>query len=128
MAQPSPALLKTIRTIDTFGAWSGQAVAWLILPLVFGLTYEAVARYFFDGPTVWAYDVSYMLYVALCMLGVRYALLEGAHIRTDMFWEKFSPRTKGRIDASAYIFFFFPGMSLVFYACIDEAWISWRMG
>jgi TRAP-type mannitol/chloroaromatic compound transport system permease small subunit len=109
MAQPPPALLRTVRAIDTFGEWSGKAVAWLILPLVLGLTYEGVARYFFDRPTVWAY-------------------VKGAHIRTDILWEKFSPRTKGRIDAIAYVFFFFPAMILLFYACIDEAWLSWRMG
>jgi TRAP-type mannitol/chloroaromatic compound transport system permease small subunit len=40
MTEPSPALLRTIRAIDGFSAWSGKAVAWLILPLVLGLTYE----------------------------------------------------------------------------------------
>ena len=55
------------------------------------------------------------------MLGAHYTLLKGAHIRTDMLWEKFSPRTKGRIDAVAYIFFFFPAMILLFYASVDEA-------
>ena len=69
-----------------------------------------------------------MLYGALFMLGAHYTLLKGAHIRTDMLWEKFSPRTKGRIDAVAYIFFFFPAMILLFYASVDEAWHSWRMG
>ena len=128
MTQPSPRLLTTIRVIDTFSGWSGKAVAWLILPLVFGLTYEGVARYFINRPTMWAYDLSYMLYGALFMLGAHYTLLKGAHIRTDMLWEKFSPRVKGRIDAVAYIFFFFPAMILLFCACVDEAWLSWRMG
>jgi TRAP-type mannitol/chloroaromatic compound transport system permease small subunit len=128
MTQPSPRLLTTVHAIDTFSEWSGKAVAWLILPLVFGLTYEGVARYLFDRPTVWAYDLSYMLYGALFMLGAHYTLLKGAHIRTDMLWEKFSTRVKGRIDAVAYIFFFFPAMILLFYACVDEAWLSWRMG
>jgi len=128
MTPPSPWLLTTIRVIDTFSEWSGKAAAWLILPLVFGLTYEGVARYFFNRPTMWAYDLSYMLYGALFMLGAHYTLLKGAHIRTDMLWEKFSPRVKGRIDAVAYIFFFFPAMILLFYACVDEAWLSLRMG
>jgi TRAP-type mannitol/chloroaromatic compound transport system permease small subunit len=125
---PPPALLRTVRIIDTFSEWSGKAVAWLILPLVFALTYEGFARYLFDAPTLWAYDLSYMLYAALFMLGAHYTLLKGAHIRTDMLWEKFSPRVKGRIDAVAYIFFFFPAMILLFYASVDEAWASWRMG
>ena len=128
MAEPSPALLRTIRVVDTFSSWSGKTVAWLILPMVGSLTWEGLARYLFNAPTLWAYDLSYMMYGALFMLGAHYTLLKGAHIRTDMLWEKFSPRVKGRIDAVAYIFFFFPAMILLFYACVDEAWISWRMG
>jgi TRAP-type mannitol/chloroaromatic compound transport system permease small subunit len=126
--EPSPALLRTTQAIDSFSNWSGKMIAWLILPLVLGLTYEAVARYLFDAPTLWAFDLSYMLYAAIFMLGAHYTLLKGAHIRTDMLWEKFSVRTKGRIDAVAYLFFFFPAMILLLYASVDEAWSSWRMG
>ena len=127
MSEPPAALLKTIRTIDSFSEWTGMLVAWMILPLVFGLTYEGFARYLFDAPTLWAYDLSYMLYAAIFMLGAHYTLLKGAHIRTDMLWDRFSPRTKGRIDAIAYIFFFFPAMILLFYASVDEAWHSFQM-
>jgi len=111
VAEPSSTLLRIVRLIDGFSDWSGKAVAWLIFPLVFGLTYEGLARYLFDAPTIWAYDLSYMLYGALFMLGAHDALLKGAHIRTDMLWDKFTPRTKGRIDAS-----------------VDEAWHSWQLG
>jgi TRAP-type mannitol/chloroaromatic compound transport system permease small subunit len=127
MAKPAPRLISTIRIIDAFSEWTGQIVAWMIVPLVFALTYEGFARYLFNAPTLWAYDLSYMMYGALFMLGAHYTLLKGAHIRTDMLWEKFSTRTKGRIDAIAYIFFFFPAMILLFYASVDEAWHSWQM-
>ena len=128
MAEPSPVLLKTIGVLDTFSAWSGKTVAWLIFPLVFALTYEGFARYLFNAPTLWAYDLSYMLYGALFMLGAHYTLLKGAHIRTDILWEKFSTRVKGRIDAVAYVFFFFPAMILLFYASVDESWHAWKIG
>jgi TRAP-type mannitol/chloroaromatic compound transport system permease small subunit len=128
MANASPALLTTIKIIDTISEWSGKTVAWLIVPLFLSLTYEGIARYAFNAPTLWAYDLSYMLYGALFMLGAHYTLLRGAHIRTDLLWEKFSTRTKGRIDAVAYIFFFFPAMILLFYASADEAWYAWKLG
>jgi TRAP-type mannitol/chloroaromatic compound transport system permease small subunit len=127
MTEPPAALARTIHVIDTFSEWSGKTVAWLILPLVLGLTYEGIARYFFNAPTLWAFDLSYMLYGALFMLGAHYTLQRGAHIRTDMLWEKFSPRTKGMIDAVAYIGFFFPAMILLFYASVDEAWHAWQI-
>ena len=129
MAKSSaPPLQRVTRVIDGFSEWSGKAVSWLILPLVFALTYEGIARYLFNAPTLWAYDVSYMLYAAVFMLGAHYTLQRGAHIRTDMLWDKFSPRTKGRIDAVAYVFFFFPAMILLFYASVDEAWHAWKIG
>ena len=128
MAAPSPTLLKTTRVVDTFSEWSGKLVAWLIVPLLLSLTYEGLARYLFNAPTLWAYDLSYMLYGAIFMLGAHYTLLKGAHIRTDLLWEKFTPRTKGRIDAVAYVFFFFPAMILLFYASVDEAWHAFKMG
>ncbi len=127
MTEPSRGLVTTTRAIDAFSEWSGKVVAWMILPLVFSLTYEGFARYLFNAPTLWAYDLSYMLYGAIFMLGAHYTLMRGAHIRTDMLWDRFSPRTKGRIDAAAYIFFFFPAMILLFYASVDEAWHSWKM-
>lgn len=128
MPAPSPLLLGTIRAIDRFTGWIGWAVAWLIVPLVVAVTYEVVARYVFDAPTIWAYDVSYMLYATIFMLGASYALRQGAHIRTDMLWEGYSDRTKGIIDSAAYILFFFPGLLLLFVASFDEAVYAWQIG
>jgi TRAP-type mannitol/chloroaromatic compound transport system permease small subunit len=120
-------MLKTIRVIDRFSEWSGKAVAWMILPMVFGLAYEVVARYVFSAPTIWAFDMTYMLYGSLFMLGAHYTLLKGGHIRTDMLYEKYSDRKKGLVDAIAYLLFFFPGMILLFYASVDEAYHAWSI-
>jgi TRAP-type mannitol/chloroaromatic compound transport system permease small subunit len=122
MAEFSPAYYKTIKTIDTFTERTGLVFSWMCSPLAGIVFYEVVARYFFDTPTLWAYDLTYMLYGALFMLGAAYALRRGAHIRTDMLWENFSEATKGKIDFYAYILFFFPGMILLFGTSIDDAW------
>lgn len=108
--EPSGGLLTTIGVIDKFTDLAGTAFAWLSVPLVFVVVYEVVVRKLFDAPTTWAFDLTYMLYGALFMLGAAYALHKGAHIRTDFFWETFSPRTKGWIDSISYVFFFFPGL------------------
>lgn len=121
MAQPPEGLLKTIRCIDALGEWSGRLFAWLILPLVLSLTYEVIARYAFNAPTVWAYDIAYMLYGSLFMLGANYCLLKKGHIRTDIFYEKWTPQRQGWVDAVSYLLFFFPGMILFFLASWDSA-------
>jgi TRAP-type mannitol/chloroaromatic compound transport system permease small subunit len=127
MTQPTPAFAKVIDVIDAFSDWSGTLFSWMIFPLVAGLTYEVVARYAFDSPTIWAFDVSYMLYGSHFMLGAAYALMRGAHIRTDMLYEKYSERKKGMVDATAYVFFFFPGLLFLLFSGLDEALHAWKI-
>jgi TRAP-type mannitol/chloroaromatic compound transport system permease small subunit len=61
------------------------------------------------------------------MLGAAYCLYKGGHIRTDVFYEKFSVRWQGWVDAALYIFFFFPGMILFFWFGSIEALHSWSI-
>ena len=128
MSEPSPRLLAVTRFIDGFTDRTGNVLAWLMVLLVAVATYEVMARYVFHAPTMWAYDMIYMLYGSMFMLGAAYALLKGAHIRTDMLWEKYSDRKKGIVDSLAYVLFFFPALMLLFFASIDDAFYSWRIG
>ncbi len=125
-----PAWLRyTVTLIDTvIGEWSGRIFAWFVIPMTLGLAYEVFARYFFHAPTIWAYDVTYMLYGSHFMLGAAYTLYKGQHIRTDMLYEKYSTRWKGIVDATLYLLFFFPGMIFFMLAGWDEATHSWSIG
>ncbi len=123
-----PVYYKTIKAIDTFTEWTGKTVAWVCVPLTLTVFWEVVTRSFLHAPTLLAYELSYMLYSVLFMLGAPYALLRGAHIRTDILWEKFSDRTKGKIDFYAFIVLFFPGMILLFGVSVDDAWRAFTMG
>lgn len=126
-ARPSRALLTAIRIIDTFTDLTGSLFAWMSVPLVASVAYEVFARYLFNAPTTWSYDLTYMLYGALFMLGAAYALHKGAHIRTDFFWENFSPRTRGLIDSISYIVFFFPSFFALGYIGWHEADYAFRI-
>lgn len=117
---PPAALLGVIRSIDTVVEYSGYVFTLLAIPLIFANVVEVIARYVFDDPTIWALDITTMSFGALFMLGCGAALLKGAHVRTDMLWDKFSDRKKGTIDAIAYILFFLPTMAVLFYISIDD--------
>ena len=123
-----PHLERGVRVIDRFAELSGVAIAWLMLPLMGAVVYEVIARYAFAAPTLWAFDVTYMLYGAMFMLGAAYALRVGAHIRTDFFWERWSARTRGVIDTVAYVLFFFPGIALFLWVGWEEAWYAYGIG
>jgi TRAP-type mannitol/chloroaromatic compound transport system permease small subunit len=125
---PPTGLVTIVRVIDTFSEWCGRLFAWMIIPLMLALTWEVIARYVFHAPTVWAYDTSYMLYGSHFMLGAGYTLLKGGHIRTDIFYQNWSPRTQATVDALLYIFFFFPGMFFFVWMGGTEAIHSWSIG
>jgi len=122
MAQqrPSGSYLLVIRVIDKITEWTGYLFALIIIPLIFANVIEVFQRYVMDNPTIWALDVTTMSYGALFMLGCAYALLKGAHVRTDMLWDKFSTRKKGWIDTIAYIVFFLPTMAILFFMSVDD--------
>ena len=118
---------KIIQTIDKISEWSGRIVSYLIYPMVGSLAYEVFARYLFQAPTDWAYDVTYMFYGTIFMLGASYTLLNKGHIRTDMFYGRWKPQTQGKIDTLMYIILFFPGMIFFLIAGIDYAAHAWSI-
>ncbi|MGH8682982.1 MAG: TRAP transporter small permease subunit [Burkholderiales bacterium] len=128
MPEPSPRLLKLVRTIDTFTDSTGLWIASLSVPLVLAVSYEVISRYFFHAPTIWSFDVTYMLYGTLFMLGCAYALHKGAHIRTDFFFERWSVRTKGMIDSIAYLALFFPSLLVFLLISSQEGWYAFQIG
>jgi TRAP-type mannitol/chloroaromatic compound transport system permease small subunit len=122
---PARALVAIVDAIDGLAIWTGRLFCWLAVPLVVALTYEVIARYVFHAPTIWAYDVAYMLYGTHFMLGAAYTLYKGGHIRTDIFYQNWSVRTRGAVDATLYLLLFFPGIALFFWMGLQEALHSW---
>jgi TRAP-type mannitol/chloroaromatic compound transport system permease small subunit len=120
--------VRIVRAIDRFTDTTGTWVAWLNVPLVLAVSYEVIARYAFGAPTIWSFDVTYMLYGTIFMLGAAYALHKGAHIRTDFFFEKWSIRTRGVIDSIAYIAFFFPSLAVFLWVSGAEGWYAFEIG
>ena len=117
-------LAKTISIIDSISIWSGKIVALLIIPMVASLVYEVTARYLFNAPTIWASDLSTMLYGAFFMLGSAFTLQRQQHIRTDFIYEKWSTRTKGIVDSILYITLYFPGLGIFLWIGWGFAWKS----
>ena len=112
---------------NRFTDFSGTLVAWLNIPMVAIVAYEVVARYAFSAPTIWSFDLTYMLYGTIFMLGAAYALHKGAHIRTDFFYENWSTRKKGMVDSISYLVFFFPSLVMLLIASGNEAWYAWTI-
>lgn len=124
MPDPRSPLDRLLDVVDWVSEVSGQLSAWFVAPLILAVTYEVLARYLFRAPTIWAYDLSYMLYAAIFMLGAAYTLRHGAHVRTDFLYNDFSDRRKAQIDAAWYLLFL-PVLLLLIVSMTREAYHSW---
>ena len=119
---------RLLGIIDGISVWSGKAFAWLVIPLTLALVYEVVARYFFSAPTLWAFDVTYMLYGAHFMLVAAYALARQEHIRTDFLYRLAPVRWQATLDAWLYLIFYIPALAVFLWVSADFALDSWLKG
>ena len=109
-------MTKFLYFIDSISTWVGKAFAWMILILCLAVTYEVLVRYIFRAPTTWAFDISYISYGALFLMAGAYALVRNGHVRADVFYRFWKPRTQATMDLILYIIFFLPGVAALIYS------------
>ena len=116
-----------IRFADSLSAWVGKAFAWTIMVMTLGVSYEVFVRYVLNAPTSWAFDLSYIMYGTLFMMAGAYTLAKNGHVRGDVLYGFFRPRTQATIDLILFIVFFIPGVIALTYAGYYYAADSWRI-
>jgi TRAP-type mannitol/chloroaromatic compound transport system permease small subunit len=109
-------LNRFIYAVDQFSKSVGHAFAWCIVTLTLGTCYEVFMRYLLNNPTSWAFDMSYLMYGAVFYMAGAYTLSRGGHVRADMFYRKWKPRTQARVELLLLITFFFPGVLALVYS------------
>jgi len=126
-------LRSYINFADQFVVWVGRAFAWCVFVLTAAVMYEVIMRYFFNAPTLWAFDFTIQMYGALIMMGGASAISTKSHVRADMYYNKLSERGQGILDLILYVVFYIPGIFALTYAgyfYAKKAWIvhetSWN--
>ena len=114
--------------VDQISEWTGRIFMWLIIPLTIIVVFEVISRRFLDTPHIWATEVTDFIYGPHFMLVAAYTLLYKAHVRIDVIYNRFSPRTRGILDIITYMVFFFPFCIIVLYQGIIFAQTSWSIG
>jgi TRAP-type mannitol/chloroaromatic compound transport system permease small subunit len=79
-----------------------------VVPLIVASCYEVFSRYVLDTPTLWAFELGYMVMGAHFLIGYAYTLREREHVRVDIFYARFSPKTQALIDALTYVVLLLP--------------------
>lgn len=89
---------------EKFNRFFGWIGAYLIIILIGTMVYEVIARYFFQTPTKWAFEVGYMLMGTSFMLGIAVCMQMGQHVRVDFVYDAVSPRWRAVIELIGFFF------------------------
>jgi len=109
---------KLLLGVDRFNTWVGHAFAWTIVVLTLIITWEVFSRYALNTPHAWVFDATYMLYGTLFMMAGAYTLATAGHVRGDVLYGFFEPRTQAILDLILYFVFFIPGV-------LALCWAGW---
>jgi TRAP-type mannitol/chloroaromatic compound transport system permease small subunit len=118
---------KVLLFIDKISTWIGQFFSWLIVGLTVSITWEVIWRYAFDHPHDWMFDAMIQMYGTLFMMAGAYTLSKNGHVRGDVLYSFFQPRTQATWDLILYIIFFLPGTIALTYAGYYYASDSWAI-
>src|SRR5688572_30824613 len=118
---------KLLLFVDRMSTWIGQAFSWFIVALTLQVSWEVFSRYVLDAPHSWAFDVMIIMYGTLFMMAGAYTLAKAGHVRGDVLYGFFKPRTQATIDLILYIVFFMPGVFALTYAGYFYASESWAI-
>jgi TRAP-type mannitol/chloroaromatic compound transport system permease small subunit len=118
---------KILLFVDRLSTWVGQAFSFCIVLLTLHVAWEVFSRYVLDAPRAWAFDVMIYFYGTLFMMAGAYTLSKNSHVRGDVLYGFFSPRTQAGLDLLLYIVFFIPGVIALTYAGYFYAADSWRI-
>lgn len=109
---------RFLLAVDRLSTWLGQLFAWLIVALALGISWEVFSRYVLNKPHGWALDAQIMMYGVLFMMAGAYTLSKNGHVRGDVLYGFFRPRTQATIDLVLYVLFFLPGV-------VALTWAGW---
>jgi len=117
-----------IKLIEGLSEGIGGLAALVVIPLVLASCYEVFARYVFGAPTVWAFELGYILMGIHFLLGGAITLKREAHVRIDLIYAQLSAGRRAVIDLVLYTGLVLPALSLIFLRLADYAGEAYRSG
>jgi len=111
--------------IDGIISWIGEAAGFLVLPLMMVIVVEVIARYGFGAPTIWAWEMSRFFGGSMFVLALGYIYLRDQHVRVDILYTRWSPRTRAIINVVMALVVVLPVLIPSLIKMYDTAVLSW---
>ncbi|MDF2076588.1 TRAP transporter small permease subunit [Pseudomonas mendocina] len=102
-----------VRVVDAFNLRVGRFAMYLIFAMLAVLLYSSISKTFFT-PSIWTLESAQFLMVAYFLLGGAYSMQLDAHVRMDLAYSAWSPRTRAVVDAiTVFMLIFYLVMLLI---------------
>lgn len=108
-----------MKSIDTITEYVARITAFILVMLTLLIVYDALGRYMFHTGSIALQELEWHLFDMVILLSISYALKEGAHVRVDIFYAGFKPRTKAWIDLFSQFCLVLPFSFLIIYMGFD---------
>lgn len=105
----------------------GNICVLLMLLMVANVFYDVLMRYFFNDVSIGMQELEWHLFAAMFMFGIGYTLKEDAHVRVDIFYEKWLPHTQAKVDIAAALLFALPITLIIMYDGYGYAMDAYEM-
>lgn len=96
-----------VRIVDAVNRVLGSVVMYLALVMMGVLLFGSVTRYVFNVPFVWIIEMAQFLMAAYYILGGGYSMQLDAHVRMDVLYERWKPKTRAFMDSLTAFFLVF---------------------
>jgi TRAP-type mannitol/chloroaromatic compound transport system permease small subunit len=96
-----------VRYVDAVNRVLGNIVMYLALVIMGVLLFGSLTRYVFNVPFVWIIEMAQFVMAAYYILGGGYSMQLDAHVRMDVFYERWKPKTRAFVDSITAFFLVF---------------------
>src|SRR5690606_25052319 len=111
-----------VRVVDAFNLKVGRFAMYLIFAMLAVLLYSSLSKTFFT-PSIWTLEVAQFLMVSYFLLGGAYSMQLDAHVRMDLLYSRWQPRTRARVDVVTVLLLIFY-LGLLLYGGISSTWYA----
>lgn len=119
---------RVCHLIDRFIRRIGEGIAWLNFLLIFIILIQVIMRYGFGKGMIWIEELQWHLYGTCIMFGISYGIAVNAHIRLDLFYQRFTPKNREVVELLGILFLLLPIAVILFIHGLDFVEDSWRVG
>jgi TRAP-type mannitol/chloroaromatic compound transport system permease small subunit len=121
-------LTAILSAVDRLSKVLGAIAMVMTAVLVATMSYEMVVRRLLNSPTIWAFDVSYMLSGLIFIMACPYALLHKEHVCVDFLSTRLPVRVQGAVSFLLYATLFLPCIYIIASASVEAAYKAFITG